>query len=83
MNCGHCKYWSRFDREDNEGECRLNPPSPDLQAVAMVISDLSQGREYDDDDSYMFMRSTMWWSFPITDAEMWCGKGEVAPNVDF
>jgi len=83
VNCGHCKYWSRFDRADNEGECRLNPPSPDLQAIAMVISDLSQGREYDDDDDYMFMRSTMWWSFPITDVMSRCGKGERGSDVDF
>ena len=75
MNCGHCKYWSRFDRKDNEGECRLNPPSPDLQAIAMIVLDLSQGREYDDDE-YMFMRSTMWWSFPVTDVMSWCGQGE-------
>ena len=75
MTCEKCKYWKRFDNRE-EGECRLNPPSPDLQAIAMVISDLSQGREYDDDDDYMFMRSTMWWSFPVTDVMSWCGQGE-------
>jgi len=82
MNCEKCKYWQRFETRE-EGVCRLNPPSPDLQAVAMIISDLSQGREYDDEDDYMFLRSTMWWSFPVTDAVTWCGKWERGSDVDF
>jgi hypothetical protein len=82
MNCEKCKYWKSLEMAD-EGECRLNPPTADLQAIAMIMSDLSQGREYDKNDDYMFVRSTMWWSFPITDASMWCGKWERRSDVDF
>lgn len=81
--CENCKYWESFERTDNQGECRLNPPNVDLQTVAMVISDLSQGREYDGDDDIMFYRSAFWWSFPITENTSWCGQGEAQTHVDF
>ncbi len=79
--CETCKYWRSFERDDKQGECRLNPPSMDLQSVVLAMQDLNAGRELEDE--VLFYRSAFWWSFPITENTSWCGQGEAQTNVDF